>query len=153
MTEFRGHTTRSAPVIVVGMDGSPASRMALRWALRQAAHSGAAVEAVMAWERRGARGSVVWEPESIRRHPARELHAMVQEARSDVPGAPDVVEVTVTGDAADSLVRATHRADMLVLGSRGQERPAEALVGDVAATCMRHAHCPTVVIPSSAVES
>jgi nucleotide-binding universal stress UspA family protein len=152
MTKLSGHTTGSVPVIVVGMDGSPASRVALRWALQQAAHNGAAVEAVMAWEHDAARESAAGRPESIRRHPARELHAMVQEARSDVPGAPDVVEVTVTGDAADNLVQATQRADMLVLGRQGKQRPAEALVGDVTATCMRHAHCPTVVIPPSSVE-
>lgn len=36
--------------IVVGVDGSPASRDALGWAVRQAHLTGAAVEAVAAWE-------------------------------------------------------------------------------------------------------
>jgi nucleotide-binding universal stress UspA family protein len=36
--------------IVVGVDGSPASALALRWALNQGALTGAAVEAVNAWQ-------------------------------------------------------------------------------------------------------
>ena len=36
--------------IVVGVDGSPASALALRWALTQGALTGAAVEAVNAWQ-------------------------------------------------------------------------------------------------------
>jgi nucleotide-binding universal stress UspA family protein len=36
--------------IVVGVDGSPASVRALRWALNQGVLTGAAVEAVNAWQ-------------------------------------------------------------------------------------------------------
>lgn len=36
--------------IVVGVDGSEPSRAALRWALRQARLTGAAVEAMIGWE-------------------------------------------------------------------------------------------------------
>src|SRR5688500_13551530 len=36
--------------IVVGVDGSPSSMVALRWALKQAEATGAEVEAVHAWE-------------------------------------------------------------------------------------------------------
>jgi len=35
--------------IVVGVDGSPPSREALRWAVRQAALTGSVVDAVIAW--------------------------------------------------------------------------------------------------------
>lgn len=36
--------------IAVGVDGSPASKVALRWAVRQARLTGARVEAVTAWQ-------------------------------------------------------------------------------------------------------
>src|SRR6516164_319832 len=36
--------------IVVGVDGSPSSRAALRWAVRQAVLTGGTVDALMAWQ-------------------------------------------------------------------------------------------------------
>jgi nucleotide-binding universal stress UspA family protein len=40
----------NAPRIVAGVDGSPSSRAALRWAVRQAILTDGTVEAVMAWQ-------------------------------------------------------------------------------------------------------
>jgi nucleotide-binding universal stress UspA family protein len=52
----RGDTEQQAPGqdhagprIVAGADGSPSSMSALRWAVRQAGLTGAAVDAVIAW--------------------------------------------------------------------------------------------------------
>ena len=39
----------TAPRIVAGVDGSPSSLAALRWAVRQARLTGATVDAVIAW--------------------------------------------------------------------------------------------------------
>ena len=39
-----------APRIVVGVDGSPSSRSALAWAVRQARLTGGTVDAVIAWQ-------------------------------------------------------------------------------------------------------
>jgi nucleotide-binding universal stress UspA family protein len=36
--------------IVVGVDGSPASRAALRWAVDEAARRGCAIDAILAWQ-------------------------------------------------------------------------------------------------------
>ncbi len=38
------------PPIVVGVDGSPSSRTALRWAVRQAELTSATVDALIAWQ-------------------------------------------------------------------------------------------------------
>ena len=43
-------STNGASRIVVGVDGSPSSRMALRWALRQANFTGGTVDAILAWQ-------------------------------------------------------------------------------------------------------
>ncbi len=51
--EARGTTVSEPtiePLIVVGVDGSNHSKEALRWAVAQAAMTGARVHAVMAWE-------------------------------------------------------------------------------------------------------
>jgi nucleotide-binding universal stress UspA family protein len=43
-------TKNDAPRIVVGVDGSPSSQAALRWAVRQAELTGGSVDAVLAWQ-------------------------------------------------------------------------------------------------------
>ncbi|ONI84908.1 hypothetical protein ALI22I_31055 [Saccharothrix sp. ALI-22-I] len=140
-------------MILVGVDGSPASRKALRWALTQAVRTGDRVEAMMAW---------LHEPEFVvasslgvhphadtpgRRHPARELHAIVSDVRATVPDAPRVTEVTIIGDAATTLTQAARQADLLVIGTNGNSRLPEVLLGSVATNCLRHATCPIVVVP------
>jgi Universal stress protein family len=52
----------TGPRIVAGIDGSPSSLSALRWAIRQAALTGATVDAVMAWHYPAAAGGYGWGP-------------------------------------------------------------------------------------------
>ncbi|PSL57311.1 nucleotide-binding universal stress UspA family protein [Saccharothrix carnea] len=140
-------------MMLVGVDGSPASREALRWALAQAVKTGDTVEATMAWLREPefvAAASMGVHPHADNpghRHPARELHAIVEEVRATVPGAPPVTEVTITGDAGTALAQASRQADLLVVGTHGHGRLAELVLGSVAADCLRHATCPVVVVP------
>ena len=56
--------TGAAPRIVAGVDGSPSSIMALRWAVRQAELTGGTVDAVIAWEFPIAAGGMGWAPTS-----------------------------------------------------------------------------------------
>ncbi|GLZ27911.1 universal stress protein [Lentzea sp. NBRC 105346] len=143
------------PVILVGVDGSPASRDALRWALKEAARSGAEVEAMLAWQRDAAfvpSTAMGLNPygEKPQRHPAHELHNLVRDVRAEIPDAPDVTEVTIVGDASHELSRASRFADILVVGTHGYGPLAEVFMGGVAADCLRHAECPVVVIPPNA---
>jgi len=140
------------PVILVGVDGSPESRAALRWAVEEAAHRGARVEAVLAHHREPVTVPAVQmglNPygEMPQRHPARELHDAVAQVRAAAPGAPDVAECVVVGDAADHLIEASKHADLLVIGTRGRGAVREFLAHGVAARCLRHSACPVVVVP------
>jgi hypothetical protein len=54
--------TKRAPRIVAGVDGSPSSRTALRWAIRQAVLTGGTVDAVMAWHIPMVLQSYTWAP-------------------------------------------------------------------------------------------
>jgi ABC-type bacteriocin/lantibiotic exporter with double-glycine peptidase domain len=51
---------RTGPRIVAGVDGSPSSLSALRWAIRQAGLTGATVDAVMAWQYPAAADGYGW---------------------------------------------------------------------------------------------
>ncbi|WNV84795.1 universal stress protein [Umezawaea sp. Da 62-37] len=143
------------PLIVVGVDGSPASRTALRWALNEAKRSGAAVEATMAWQHEsefvpavslGVHPYAEVLPQQ-HHHPARVLHDLVTEIRAELPDAPEIAEVTITGDASTALLRASRQAALLVVGRHAHGPLTEALLGSVTTDCIRHAACPVVVIP------
>jgi nucleotide-binding universal stress UspA family protein len=61
----------------------------------------------------------------------------------------DVTVTAVTGDPAEELVRASHDADLLVVGARGSGSFARLLLGSVSSKVTHHAACPTVVIPDA----
>jgi nucleotide-binding universal stress UspA family protein len=133
--------------IIVGVDGSPASVQALRWALDQAELTGARVEAVCAWEgarSRGASGQVYPDDD-----PAESAAVALSEAIGEAVTGRDAVEVAhrlIQGRAADVLVEAAESADLLVMGNRGRGRFTGALLGSVTQDCVHHAPCPVVVI-------
>ncbi|TQM78945.1 nucleotide-binding universal stress UspA family protein [Saccharothrix saharensis] len=147
--------------IVVGVDGSPSSRTALRWAVEEAKLRGAVVEAVLAWHVDysmviGAMSAAVaagMDQERLRQDNKALLDGILGEAGGDVRA------VLAEGDARDVLVRASRDAALLVVGSRGAGPIREVLLGSVSSYCVHHAHCPVVVIrepepeaPSAPVE-
>ncbi|MFF7635182.1 universal stress protein [Kitasatospora sp. NPDC008050] len=135
--------------IVVGVDGSPPSRRALRWALDQARLTGAVLEAVTCWIYPTMYGVVTLRPESrCDREAGRTLARAVAEVAGDRP--PVVVRQSVLlGHAAEELLARAHGADLLVLGgSRGRHAFAGAPAGPVGRYCLNHARCPVVVVPA-----
>jgi len=157
VTAAGGAPQGSEQRLVVGVDGSSASRTALLWALADAARSGARLEVVSAYP-----VDFYWtdpylvDPRhisDIRTETADRTRAFVEDARRDpslaaVAGAADVaVEVVVVGGApADHLVARAEGARVLVVGSRGRGTVRTALLGSVALHCATHAHCPVVVV-------
>ena len=140
-----------SPRIVAGIDGSESSASALRWAIGQAALTGAAVDAVIAWHYPDlassgmAVGAV--EPtygffrENAEKIAADAISSTVDPA-SDVPVSARVAQ----GHAAQVLLDASAGASLLVVGSRGHGGFAEALLGSVSQHCVQHALCPVVVV-------
>jgi len=140
-----------SPRIVAGIDGSESSASALRWAIRQAGLTGAAVDAVIAWHYPDlassgmAVGAV--EPtygffrENAEKIAADAISSTVDPA-SDVPVSARVAQ----GHAAQVLLDASAGASLLVVGSRGHGGFAEALLGSVSQHCVQHALCPVVVV-------
>lgn len=147
----------SGPVIVVGVDGSPAGTAALRWAVREATRQHGRVRAV----------SVQYAPElmpatsfALQPHgtrvpqpdPAQHetwLRGVIATVTAGVDDAAPVEAVTLVGDPETELNKAAAGADLLVVGGHGHGPLAEVFLGSVAAGSVRHAECPVVVIPNA----
>jgi nucleotide-binding universal stress UspA family protein len=133
-------------VIVVGVDGSPASRAALRWAAAQADRTGAALQAVAVWEYQTLHG---WGVDAPGDDAAAATGEALARAVRTVLGADPPIEVRETvavGHPARVLVNLACDADLLVVGSRSHGAVSDALLGSVSAYCTHHAHCPIVVV-------
>lgn len=133
--------------IVVGVDGSESSKKALRWAARQAALTGATLEAVTGWEYPAFYGWAPAIPESV--DFAKLAESSLNEAIDEVFGAgrpPGLVTRVVCRHPALALVEASEGADLLVVGCRGHRAFADALLGSVSTYCVHHARCPVTVI-------
>lgn len=141
------------PHIVAGVDGSPPSTEALRWAVRQAELTGGVVDAVIAWQYPFAAGGLGWAPTVVPDDTdysdlaARSLTGCV--AAVSPPPEVKVHELVLRGNPARVLLDAAKDADLLVVGSRGHGGFAEALIGSVSAQCVHHARCPVVVVHGS----
>ncbi|MFJ2738149.1 universal stress protein [Streptomyces sp. NPDC087440] len=145
--------TQDRPRIVVGVDGSPCSRAALRWSLAQAALTGAQVEAVAAWQYPEVYGySYGWVPSMsdggvYAKAAESALLDTVATVRAEQPQSPEVTSRVVEGHPLPVLMDAARSARLLVLGSRGHGTFAGALLGSVSQHCVQHAPCPVVVVP------
>lgn len=133
-------------VVVVGVDGSEASRRALEWAVARAGERGGLVRAVTVWRSdlpdAGLRcdGDPRYGP---KQRAVAALNQVVDAVPCPVPVAGEVVE----GRPVEVLRAASRDADLLVLGSHGQTRLLRPVLGEVAAQCVRSAYCPVVIVP------
>jgi len=135
--------TRS-PVVVVGVDGSPGSQSAVRWAAQQATLTGATLRAVSSWR---------W-PNYITRVPpgvdlAKDTRRILDEVLEQALSGSEEVTVTrhvVEGPPGPVLVAQSHDASLLVVGAQGRAAFTGMLLGSVAEHCVRHGSCPVVVV-------
>jgi nucleotide-binding universal stress UspA family protein len=137
------------PRIVVGVDESPASLAALRWAAREAELRGTGLEVVHAWER--TRWRVAPYASHIRPQSGDEdraaagarLEGAVRTMLGSASLIPFTVEVT-DGLATRVLLDRAAGAELLVLG--GVVSSGRDAIGPVARDCLRHPPCPIVVV-------
>jgi nucleotide-binding universal stress UspA family protein len=138
--------------VVVGVDGSEASKRALHWAARQAHWMGATLEVVTAWtfpEGPAPLGIVAHTPwpddlELMARARNR-LDEVIHEVLPDTSQRRIHAQM-IEGSATSVLLNAAHDADLLVVGSRGLGAFKELLLGSVSERCVKHASCPVAVI-------
>jgi len=134
--------------IVVGVDGSPQSRQALRWAARQAKLTGASLQVITCWEFPTAMSWLPPNPsdfEAIQRDAKRTLEQTVADVLGDDPDI-DLDLTVVEGQASPGLLEAARGASLLVVGSRGHGELTGMLLGSVSERCVTHAPCPVTVV-------
>jgi nucleotide-binding universal stress UspA family protein len=140
--------------IVVGVDGSAASKQALRWAQTQAALTGATLTAVMTWNiPTAAYGAPL--PSSMDLDLGADAEQVLDAAISDALGADAGATVgrsVQNSYPAPALLAASEGAELLVVGSRGHGEFVGMLLGSVAQHCVGHAVCPVVVVPPTGSE-
>ncbi|MFD0274266.1 universal stress protein [Kitasatospora sp. NPDC127111] len=140
-------SSESPPRIVVGLDGSPSSHAALRWAVKHAKLVGGVVDAVTGWEFPALYG---WSAPAV--PPDLDVdvaHRRLAEELDKVLGEDRPVEVrphVVRANPAEALLDAAQGAEALVVGSRGRGTFARALLGSVSQQCALHAPCPVVIV-------
>jgi nucleotide-binding universal stress UspA family protein len=143
-----GPTNTSGRVIVAGIDGSDASKDALRWAAGQARLSGASLQAVMTWEMPTfAYGAPMPFPADLDLEG--ESRSALEQVVAETLGADSGIDVSTTvveGHPAETLLEAAANAELLVVGSRGHGSFSGMLLGSVSEHCVAHAPCPVVVV-------
>lgn len=133
--------------IVVGVDGSDSSLMALEWAARQAELTGSTLDAMTTWDWPMNYGWAVPIPSDY--NPKSDAQDLVDEAVArirDMHPRVDIRTTVVEGHPAPVLIEASRAADLLVVGSRGHGEFAGMLLGSVGEHCVSNAHCPVVVV-------
>jgi nucleotide-binding universal stress UspA family protein len=136
--------------IVVGVDGSDGAKAALRWAVDEAARTGATVEVVGVWDYPVLftlpTAPVLPTPEEM-------IAATTDQLRSAAAAVGDTASVAIElhaarGHAAEALLERCAGADLVVVGRRGLGGFASLLLGSVSQQVLQHATCPVVVVPS-----
>ncbi|MCX4473636.1 universal stress protein [Micromonospora sp. NBC_01655] len=127
--------------VVVGVDGSPTSLLALGFAVERAAQRDVPLHVVRAWE--PADGGLA--PDDA---VAAERTALAEPLAKWRKTFPDVEVTTdvVTGRPARALVEASRDAQLVVVGTRGRGGLRGMLLGSVGQQLIQHAHCPVAVV-------
>ncbi|HZC51001.1 MAG TPA: universal stress protein [Mycobacterium sp.] len=137
--------------IVVGVDGSAPSKLALRWADYLArAMGGAQLRAVIAWHVPASYG---WPSYPAHWTPEADAERCLIDAVDEVfvGGQPLGMDLAVReGGAAKVLLEQSRGASMLIVGSRGHGGFTGLLLGSVSMACAEHAGCPVLVVHGDA---
>jgi nucleotide-binding universal stress UspA family protein len=143
--------------VVVGVDGSPSSQAAVRWAAREAVlrHAGLtvvhvaeslpAVASTLDWNV----GHIPEEVLEIQENTARSIIADAIAVARDSTGRGDGAEISgelMFGKPVPTLAELSEQAQVVVVGCRGATGWHRRLLGSVSTEVLHHAHCPVAVV-------
>jgi nucleotide-binding universal stress UspA family protein len=122
--------------VVVGIDASEHSRVALKWAYRLARLEGSELVVLHA---------VSLDAQPVRTAERASWHRSVMESLPEEPGVPVFVELP-KGRPHDVLARSVRPGDLLVVGSRGAGAVGGIVLGSVSSACVTHPTVPVLVV-------
>jgi nucleotide-binding universal stress UspA family protein len=136
--------------VVVGVDGSEHSLLALRWAAQQAAMMNVPLAVITAWtfpEEPAPLGVEIHVP--LQDDLLSEAQSKLNQIIADVVPKAELDHVTakvVPGHPSKVLIGEADENDLLVVGSRGRSAFEELVFGSTSDCCARQARCPVVVV-------
>ena len=138
--------------ILVGVDGSAESDAAIRWATHEAVMRRAALTlahvvapVVASWPMGPMHANITeWQQDNAQHV----LEQALKTVRATVPESqlPDVHTETLESSVVPTLIQASEKKQMIVVGSRGSGALGRLLLGSVSAGLVHHAMCPVAVI-------
>ncbi len=137
--------------IVVGVDGSPTSRSALRWAAREAELRHCALDVVYGWQVKGEPrppgewGGVAPPVAAYQEQAQARTEAIVDEVLPDGVSC-EVTVHAIHKPAGRALLSFCAMADLLVIGTKEHGRLASWLVGSASDEALKNAACTVVVV-------
>lgn len=157
---WRGDPADPAPdtrPIVVGVDGSPASAVAIESAFEFATLTGAPITAVRAWSDEfrvdavtpdavpiAGPAAMLVDWDAVARGEAAKLSEFVAPYRQRFPEV-TVEEVSARGSVSRELLRALDDAQLAIVGTRGRGRFAGALLGSTSQNLLHRAERPVMI--------
>jgi nucleotide-binding universal stress UspA family protein len=145
MTDVKSMTEHK---VVVGVDGSKSSLLALEWATTYAEALHLKVRAVSAYHFPVDYGYYSYTPpvdDDLAMDAKNRLATTIADLKTKHPTVEFEAE-TVNAAPAQALIEDSKDAELLVVGSRGHGGFLGMLVGSVSLNCISHAHCPVVVL-------
>lgn len=138
--------------ILVGVDGSPESDAAVRWATREAVLHDAPVTLMHGIQPVVVTWPVAYLEAGYNEWQDENAQSVIEQARNTVrdaapAGQAPPVQVEIKRDGiVSALTAASRHARMVVVGSRGMGKVSGAVLGSVSSGVLHHAQCPVAVV-------
>lgn len=139
--------------ILVGVDESPGSAAALRWAVTEGEVRGWPVRAVLAWnyleQHHGPGRTAEFDPAYGEAQAMIALDEIVEHVVGPATAAKVQREI-VNDHAGRGLVELAEASDLLVVGARGLGAIRSMVLGSVSSYCLHHSPCPVAIVRAEA---
>jgi nucleotide-binding universal stress UspA family protein len=144
--------------IVVGVDGSPSARMAVRWAAREAAMRNISLSLlhvvdIAPWGSLPSGAEAIPLPVDIigrQKAAAEKVIADAIKVIEDSGDRPQTMTEICLAAPVPTLIDLSKEAQLMVVGCRGQSMLRRVLLGSVSSGLIHHAYCPVAVIHDEA---